>query len=96
MSDFNKAIDTLKQMLETDDGQQSLKSITGMLSGGEDMPAAPSTPAQAMQSQGTPRHSLLSALRPYLSTKRQGKFDAALRILQITQLTALTKNLPPK
>ena len=111
MNDFDKALDTLKQMLSTDEGQKSLKSIAGMMSGGDEYtPAVQSQPSDttppdishiassfhAMQTKGAPRHSLLSALRPYLSTKRQGKFDVALRILQITQLTSFTKNAPPK
>ena len=39
-----------------------------------------------LQNQSGPHFDLLYALRPYLSTKKQGRFEIALRMLQLSKI----------
>ena len=105
MSDMNNAFDNFKQMLSSPEGQQSISTMLGSLTDGQNNvpPSDPvETPASSsfspdmmmkmtqvfgtLQNRSGPHFDLLFALRPYLSAKKQGRFEMALRMLQLSKL----------
>ena len=125
MSDMDRALSQLKDMLSNEEGQKQLENIIGSITGGgepADTPGVPSSVSvprsgsgqnsmpfnlnmdsvmkikgimEGMQSNDDPRVGVLSALRPYISS-RGHHIDNAIKILSLGKLPALLKNFNTK
>lgn len=115
MEDINRTIDSLKEMLSTDEGKKTLNSLMSSFGGGD----APSDDAEyepteqnyspanvnggltdalsslsrygdifaSVQNSGNaPRMQLLSALKPYLSSRRQQKFGTIMNLMRYSDV----------
>ena len=104
MDDLSKALSSLQEMMNTPQGQNSINSLLGQLSGEgggekkdyEGNAGAPSDLSglgnysnllSTLQSGNrAPRMQLMSALRPYLSPKRQQKYDVIMNLMRYSDL----------
>ena len=89
MSDFE---DSLNSILNDPDKMQSIASMARSLMGGESEESVPVPDTGALQKlmgAGGRDAKLLEAMRPYLSDKRRGKMDRALRIARLASLASL-------
>ena len=101
-NNISDTLNNFKQMLSTEQGQNSINALLGSLSGQQGDPSAPdSNPSPelspdmmmkmtnllgTLQNRSGPHFDLLFALRPYLSLKKQGRFEMALRMLQLSKI----------
>ncbi len=102
MADIEKAMDTLSEMLSSDDGKQALTDMVSSLSdnntdafGGMNMDTMLML-KQAMdefQRNDDRRSRLLLALKPYLSSSRVGKLDGTINLLKILKLPLIAKSI---
>ncbi|MDD4689247.1 MAG: hypothetical protein PHE51_05820 [Eubacteriales bacterium] len=95
MEDISKAIDSLREMMNSPQGQESLNSLMkGMTSSSEE---GASDPLSNLGNYGNllstlqggtraPRMQLMSALKPYLSSRRQQKFDIIMNLMRYSDL----------
>lgn len=118
MSDIDRALDTLKSLLQTNDGKQTLNSLIQNLSGGgnnlsdsendshdeEAVPASAQSESNhfnlnqmskysnllstVQRGSNAPRMHLMSALRPYLSSRRQQRFNVIMNLLKYSDVPA--------
>ncbi len=106
MDDFSKALDSLREMMNSPQGQDSLNSLIKGFSGsgGEDRDSSEDGGrSDIMASLGSlgnygnllstlqsgnraPRMQLMNALRPYLSSRRQQKFDVIMNLMRYSDL----------
>ncbi len=102
MPDIEKAMDTLSEMLSSDDGKQALTDMVSSLSdnntdafSGMNMDTMLML-KQAMdefQRNDDRRSRLLLALKPYLSSSRVGKLDGTINLLKILKLPIIAKSI---
>ena len=106
MDDFSKALESLKEMMNTPQGQDSLNSlIKEFTGGGEDKDSEEHQSSDFLPDIGklggygnllstlqsgnrAPRMQLMHALRPYLSSRRQQKFDVIMNLMRYSDLPA--------
>jgi len=103
MDDFSKALDSLREMMNSPQGQDSLNSlIKGFSGGGEDKSDESYSSDLPLSTSGlgnygnllstlqsgnrAPRMQLMHALRPYLSSRRQQKFDVIMNLMRYSDL----------
>lgn len=118
MDDINQALDTLKSMLATEDGQKTLSSLMNSIGGGAAPASAPEPAyedaeqeyspsaagganfadalgslskysdifASVQNSSNAPRMQLLSALKPYLSNRRQQRFGTIMNLMRYSDV----------
>ena len=105
MADIENAMNTLTEMLSTDDGKQTLTDMVSSLAdnppdlfGGMSMDTMMML-KQAMEEFGRNddrRSRLLLALKPYLSSSRVGKLDGTINLLKILKLPYIAKSIKRK
>ena len=106
MADIENAMNTLSEMLSTDDGKQTLTDMVSSLTdnnspdlfGGMSMDTVMML-KQAMDEFGRNddrRSRLLLALKPYLSSSRSGKLDGTINLLKILKLPYIAKSIKRK
>ncbi len=101
MDDFSKALDSLREMVNSPGGQDSLNSLIKSFSGGgddgEDYSSGLPLSGGSLGNYGNllstlqsgnraPRMQLMNSLRPYLSSKRQQKFDVIMNLMRYSDL----------
>lgn len=101
-------MDKLKGILNDPDTMQSLSEMVGAMGGGQQKKQAESETKAAQQMQmmmrvkeimdkvtdtDDPRIHLLTALRPYMRSKRASQMDKAIRMIQMTKITSILKDL---
>ncbi len=101
-------MDKLKGILNDPDTMRSLSEMIEGMGGGKQKQQAESEAKAAQQMQmmmkvkdimdrvtdtDDPRINLLTALRPYMRSKRAGQMDKAIRMIQMTKLTSVLKDL---
>lgn len=101
-------MDKLKGILNDPDTMQSLSEMMGSLGGSQQKKQAESETKAAQQMQmmmrvkdimdrvndtDDPRINLLTALRPYMRSKRASHMDRAIRMIQMTKITSILKDL---
>lgn len=97
------AMDTLKEILG-DDAEDKIKGVMSSLSGssGSEEEAADNSDFNSdiralMDKLGSPRSdpraNLLLSLRPYMSDGRKRSIDGAVRLLNLSKLSGLMKNI---
>jgi len=93
-------MDTLKGLLG-DDAEEKLKSVMGSLSSSDTLAPADdsgnylaemrSVIERLSSSRADPRANLLMSLRPYMREGRQKSIDSAVKLLNLSKLSALFK-----
>lgn len=119
--DIGTAIEQLKGMMGSEDGQERIRNIVNMFSGGEDTSydndqpdyddapptntngPDPETLAMMMKltkamgamknRRNTPGAELLKALRPFLRPERRNKVDDAVKLLSLTSVLDILKEV---
>ncbi len=101
MEDFSKALDSLRNMMNSPQGQDSLNSLIKGFSGGsnegEDYSSNMPLSTNSLGNYGNllstlqsgnraPRMQLMNSLRPYLSSRRQQKFDVIMNLMRYSDL----------
>ena len=101
-------MDKLKGILSDPDTMRSLSEMVEGMGGGKQKQQAESETKAAQQMQmmkkvkdimdrvtapDDPRINLLTALRPYMRSKRASQMDKAIRMIQMTKLTSVLKDL---
>ena len=101
-------MDKLKGILNDPETMQSLSDMMGSLGGGQQKKQAETETKAAQQMQmmmrvkdimdrvndtDDPRINLLTALRPYMRSNRASHMDRAIRMIQMTKITSILKDL---
>lgn len=118
MNDINKALDTLKELLQTDEGKNTINSLIQNIGGGGSIPnnegdnyaeeeAVPVSShnnsngfnlnnlsrysdllSSVQKGSNAPRMQLMGALRPYLSSRRQQRFNVIMNLMKYSDVPA--------
>lgn len=118
MNDINKALDTLKELLQTDEGKSTINSLIQNIGGGGSIPnnegdnyaeeeAVPVSShnnsngfnlnnlsrysdllSSVQKGSNAPRMQLMGALRPYLSSRRQQRFNVIMNLMKYSDVPA--------
>lgn len=102
-------MDKVKQLLDDPDTMQTLSQMIGGLGGGQasglatqndsdtanqmEMMSKVKSVMERMNSGPDPRINLLTALKPYMRQGRAAHMDKAIRMLQMTRMTSILKDL---
>ena len=86
MPGIEDALDTLKGMLDSEDGKEQLNSLINSITGDSDsLPGIGSL----LGGMGGNSAALLAALKPYLNEKRHGYIDSAIQIMSLAKAAPL-------
>lgn len=104
MADIDKALDTLSQMLSSDEGKQTLNDMISSVSTGNSLPDTANGSdidtilmlkhaMDEFKKDDDRRLTLLQALKPYLNSSRLGKIDGTMNLLRMMKLPVIAKSL---
>lgn len=106
--DFGTMIEKLQQTLQEEGGADKLKQMMNGMLGASSQPTPEQkgfgelnpeslikikTIYDRLHATDDPRTSLLTALRPYLNIRRASQVDTAVRILSLTKLSGIIKEI---
>lgn len=93
------AMNTLKELLG-DNAEDTIKGVMDSLSGGSSEADSSDDSSdlrvlmdKLSNSRSDPRTNLLLSLKPYMSEERKRSIDGAVRLLSLSKLSGLMKNL---
>ena len=96
--------DKLNSILSNPDMMRAISSLAGSMNGGSEGVSSNTSPSvdlsenlksviSGLDADSDSRLNLLNAIKPYMMTQRAGQVDNAIRILKLTKLTSLLKDI---
>ena len=96
--------DKLNSILSNPDMMRAISSLAGSMNGGNEGVSSNTSPSvdlsenlksviSGLDADSDSRINLLNAIKPYMRSQRAGQVDNAIRILKLTKLTSLLKDI---